>query len=371
MPFPISRTLGAALLVLAAACGRSDAPRTDASGTDPSRDDTGFRGVVITPPRPKPDFTLADATGKPFDFRRETEGKVTLLFFGYTHCPDVCPLHAANVAAVLRQLPFEERDAIRFVMVSTDPKRDTPQRLGEWLGNFDPGFIGLRGTEEEVNRILYGLRMPPIETDPAAKDTLRYLVGHAAQVIAFGRDGLARTEYPFGVRQEDWAHDLPKLARGEVPNVAAPAGAAFPGSAPGAPGTAGGTAVAAPAIRVSTAIVPAPATTSEAALYLVLENAGAEDTLTAVWSGLAQRAEMHATSGGEGMSHMTAVAEVVVRRGETLAFLPGARHVMLLGLSRKPVAGESVPVTLRFKRGGDVVFAASVVPYAEVEAQLR
>lgn len=351
-----------------AACGPRGSDRGGDSAADPNAA-SGFRGVITAPPREKPDFTLADFNGQPFNFRLQTNGKVTLLFFGYTHCPDVCPLHVANVAAVLKTLPFEAREAIRFVFVTTDPDRDTPERLKEWLGSFDPSFIGLRGTVAEVNRILYGLRMPPIDLSQAPAGGSEYLVGHAAQVLAFGTDGLSRLEYPFGIRQDDWAHDLPKLARGELPAGASPSG---PGSvdlkALGA-----GASVPDVAIRVAAALVPQPATTTEGALYLVLRhNGAAEDTLYGVSSAAVQRAELHETTPGDhqAMGHMMPTPTVVVKPGEVLQLTPGARHVMLLGFSARPEVGETIPVRLYFRRAGEVILAANVVAYADLERML-
>lgn len=330
---------------------------------------SGFRGILSDPPREKPDFTLTDFNGAPFNFREATAGKVTLLFFGYTHCPDICPLHVANVAAVLKRLPFEARDAVRFVFVSTDSARDTPQRLKEWLGNFDPTFIGLRGTEAEVNRILYSLRLPPIQRDTtSAADTTGYLVGHAAQVLAFGIDGKGRLEYPFGIRQEDWMQDLPRLARGEQPTGVQPSGAGAVDLQPM------GDESKAPSIpvRVAAALVPQPASTSEGALYLVLRNGSAEDTLVSVSSEAVQKAELHETMPGtaQQMGHMMPVKEVVLRPGETLQFAPGGRHVMLMGFKARPAVGETIPVRLHFRQAGDIALAANVVSYADVERML-
>lgn len=331
---------------------------------------SGFRGVITTPARDKPDFTLTDFNGKPFDFRRETDGKVALLFFGYTHCPDVCPLHVANVAAVLQKLPFEAREAIRFVFVTTDPARDTPARLKEWLQGFDPSFIGLRGSVDEVNRILYALRMPAIQPSDAPAGSAEYDVGHAAQVLAFGLDGVSRLEYPFGIRQEDWAHDLPKLARGELPAGATPV-APSPAAVP-ANGAAGGNASSSAPIRIAAAIIPQPATLTEAALYLVLRNSGSEDTLYAVSSDIAERAELHETMRGSGgaMDHMMPQKEAVVGAGQPLLLMPGANHVMLMNLSRRPEIGSTIPIRLRFRRAGDVILPASVVAYGDVERLL-
>lgn len=352
------------VLVFAACSPRGSGDKAADAGASAS----DFRGVITSPPREKPDFTLTDFNGKPFNFRQDTHGKVTLLFFGYTHCPDVCPLHVANVATVLKKLPFEAREAIRFVFVTTDPDRDTPERLKEWLGNFDSTFIGLRGSVDEVNRILYAMRMPPIDlSQKPAGAAAEYLVGHAAQVVAYGLDGYSRMEYPFGIRQEDWAHDLPKLARGELPTGEAPSGPGAVDLKPMAEADA-----PAVAIRVAAALMPQPATTTEGAMYVVLRNGAAEDTLYEVVSDAAARAEVHETMAGEHgkMGHMMRVPEVVVRPGETLQFVPGQRHVMLFDFKQRPAIGDAVSVRLRFRRAGDVVVAANVVAYADVERML-
>lgn len=180
---------------------------------------TGFRGIALPEPASAPAFTLTDTRGRDFRFPAETAGRVTLLFFGYTHCPDVCPVQVANVAAVLEDLPFAQRSRFRMVFVTTDPERDTPERLRSWLDRFDPSFIGLRGDPEEVNRIQEALGLPPafIQERP---ETEEYLVGHASQVVAISPDGRARLAYPFGTRQADWAHDLPLLAEGRWPRTA-------------------------------------------------------------------------------------------------------------------------------------------------------
>jgi len=178
------------------------------SGNDDART-TGYRGTVLPQPREKVDFTLTDTEGAPFGFAEETAGFVTLVFFGYTYCPDVCPIHMANIGTVLKDLPFELRRQIKVIFITTDPERDTPQRLRTWLDNFDASFIGLRGTQEEVNDISVKLGLPPsvrVETEEGG-----YQVGHSSYVMAFTKDGLAHVIYGFGTRQADWAHDLPRL----------------------------------------------------------------------------------------------------------------------------------------------------------------
>jgi protein SCO1/2 len=173
---------------------------------------TGYRGILMENAPPKPDFTLTDTEGKAFSFRAETDGYVTLLFFGYTNCPDICPVHLASISAVLHDLPVPVQRRIRMVFVTTDPERDTPDRLRTWLDNFDRSFVGLTGPAGEVDSIQLRLGLPPAvrqETEDGG-----HLIGHASQVMAFSPDDRVRVIYPFGTRQADWKHDLPKLAGG-------------------------------------------------------------------------------------------------------------------------------------------------------------
>ena len=200
------RSVGLALMIAVAAAGCGGA---DGAGT-------GYAGRMLAAPLPKPDFTFTDVHGRPFGFRAETDGKVTLLFFGYTHCPDICPVQLANIAAVLRDLPAETQEQIRVVFVTTDPARDTPERLREWLASHHPAFVGLRGPLHEVNAVERSLLLPPSVVAPGAGaghggTPSDYFVGHASAVVAFGADDTARVVYPWGTRQQDWRRDLPRL----------------------------------------------------------------------------------------------------------------------------------------------------------------
>jgi len=197
--------LGAALLASVAAC----APERSEPAADPER---GYRGLTLGTPLPKPDFVLTDTDGQPYDFRKETEGKLALVFVGYTHCPDICPVHMANLAAVLAQNP-ELAARTEVVFITADPTRDTPERLREWLDSFSPRFVGLRGTPDELHPIEDALMMPRSAAQPVEGEA--YGVGHASQIVAFSPDGFARVMYPFGTRQSDWVHDLPKLLAGD------------------------------------------------------------------------------------------------------------------------------------------------------------
>ncbi|MEX0690668.1 MAG: SCO family protein [Gemmatimonadales bacterium] len=180
--------------------------------TDRARDlpPDRWRGAVLMNALPKPAVTLTATDGQPFDLRERTAGTVTLLFFGFTNCPDICPVHMANLGAVLRDYAPSVRQRISVVFVTTDPARDSLPRLREWLNNFDRDFIGLWGEAETVNRAQAALGLPPsILGTPDS--TGRYDVGHSAVVVAFTPDDSARFVYPFGIRQADWANDLPQL----------------------------------------------------------------------------------------------------------------------------------------------------------------
>jgi protein SCO1/2 len=202
----VMRLVVLAAAVLVAACGPREAVEGGGVGGTP-RD---LRGRVLAQPLAKPIVALTDTDGHPYDLSGETQGFLTLLFFGYTHCPDICPVHMANLAAVLKELPPSVTTRVKVIFVTTDPARDTPDRLRTWLDQFDRSFVGLTGDTAEVARAQAALLLPPSQVGPADSGG-GYLVGHAAAVVAFTPDGLARAMYPFGIRQADWAHDIPKL----------------------------------------------------------------------------------------------------------------------------------------------------------------
>jgi protein SCO1/2 len=217
--FAIRRRLPAlfavALLVLAAGVGTACGGDDDSSGS--ARDlgvaelgKSPFRGAYVDPPFDKPAIVMTDTAGNQFDLLKQTEGYVTLLYVGYTHCPDICPTHMHDIAAVLTEADAAVAAKTKLVFVTADPERDTPQQLQEWLHFFNPGFIGLVPTSDQLNSLLDSLGMPRTEyTDIGSGN---YSVSHAAYVIAFTPDNLGHLVYPFGVTIEDWRHDLSKLA---------------------------------------------------------------------------------------------------------------------------------------------------------------
>lgn len=171
----------------------------------------GYRGGLVSPPLPKPTFVLTDTSGAPFDFRPRTDGYVTLLFFGYTNCPDQCPMHMANLGAALKRLAAGTADRVKLVFVTTDPARDSPAAVRSWLDLFDRRFIGLVGTERAIEEVERAAGVP-LATKMAQANG-GYGVAHANFVLAYTKDNLAHVIYPGGVSRDDWVHDLPLLIK--------------------------------------------------------------------------------------------------------------------------------------------------------------
>lgn len=170
-----------------------------------------YRGGLVAPPLPKPRFVLTDTSGASFDFWNRTQGSVTLLFFGYTYCPDQCPMHMANLGGALKRLPPGITDHVKLVFVTTDPARDTPTQLRRWLDNFDRHFVGLTGTQAALEVVQKATGVPLGYKVDAGNGS--YSVAHANFVVAYTKDNLAHVVYPGGVSKDDWIHDLPLLVK--------------------------------------------------------------------------------------------------------------------------------------------------------------
>ncbi|MEE8603578.1 SCO family protein [Euzebya tangerina] len=173
----------------------------------PDPDASGWQGAVLPEPVPKPDFTLTDTDGDAFDFRADTaDADVTFLYFGYTTCPDICPLHMASIATALRSAPADVADEVEVVFVSVDPSNDEPL-LRQYLDSFDPSFTGLIGSAEEVNRIMADIGLIP----SAIADSSGYPPSHPVNIIAFTGDE-SRLAYPTSVPGSLIAEDLTQIA---------------------------------------------------------------------------------------------------------------------------------------------------------------
>ncbi|HMQ30800.1 MAG TPA: SCO family protein [Chloroflexaceae bacterium] len=189
----LSALLGALVLAALAACG---APQ--------------LKGTVLDPPSPAPDFTLTDEQGQPFTLS-EQRGKVVVLFFGFTSCPDICPAELSNLAAATRQLGDAASD-VQVALVSLDPERDTSERLAQYVGAFDPSFKGLRGDAAALAPVArdYGVFYEKRELPGSA---LGYTIDHSGYVYVIDKAGRWREVIANGAPVADLVSDLRALTR--------------------------------------------------------------------------------------------------------------------------------------------------------------
>ncbi|MGP3980667.1 SCO family protein [Streptomyces sp. KR80] len=206
--------LSAAAALALSACGSADGgsgqqPAAEASATAEQA------ATVLDRPFDKPDLVLTDTRGKKFDLIEQTKGHPTLIYFGYTNCPDACPLTMSNIDIAMRKLPKAEQEQLRVVFVTSDPQRDTPKRLGAWLTGQNKSFIGLTG---DFDTIQAGARSVGIYLDKPKKEKGSWVSSHGTQVLAFSpKDDKAHVLYNKDATADDYAKDLPKIIKGRTP----------------------------------------------------------------------------------------------------------------------------------------------------------
>ena len=169
-----------------------------------------FRGISYGEPYPKAaDIELTRANGETFRLS-EQKGKVVLLFFGYTSCPDVCPTTLAELNQVMGKLGDKTRQ-VQVVFVSVDPERDTPPKIQEYVEHFNPNFIGLSGSLDNLQVIWdnYGIFREVVDSGSA----LGYTVNHTARTYLIDKDGNLRLSYGFQTPVEDMVNDLEILLK--------------------------------------------------------------------------------------------------------------------------------------------------------------
>ena len=163
-------------------------------------------GAYVDPPGG--DFTLDSNQGK--ISLSDYDGRVRMLYFGYTFCPDVCPSSLSDLKLVQNKLD-ESGEKIQVIMVTVDPERDTPEKIAEYVNHFHPTFIGLSGTKEEVDAAGkgYGVYYEKHEGTEATG----YLVDHTARIFVIEPDGTYRLSFGFGTPVDDIVSDLRLLLR--------------------------------------------------------------------------------------------------------------------------------------------------------------
>jgi protein SCO1 len=163
-----------------------------------------FQLTDISGHMPALDFKLTDDQGKAVS-AADYRGKVVLLYFGYTHCPDVCPLTLAQLHVVMQRLG-KLADGARILFVSVDPTRDTPAVLHAYVNAFDPHTVGLTGDPRVVEALVKRYRSS-FTREPASSDG-NYEVSHSSAIYVFDRDGNARVLSTPTDSQDDLVHDL-------------------------------------------------------------------------------------------------------------------------------------------------------------------
>lgn len=166
-----------------------------------------YAGIDLRDPFQRPTFTLTDSSGAAYDFAAATAGRPTLLFFGYTNCPDVCPTTMADVALALRDTDPALAEQVQVVFVTTDPATDTPAVLGEYLDRFDADlptqFVGLTGEQDAIDQAQLSAGVP------LAEDEGRL---HSSLLLLYGADDEAHVAFDAGNTARDIAGDLAAVA---------------------------------------------------------------------------------------------------------------------------------------------------------------
>jgi protein SCO1/2 len=215
------RTAVPALLLTAAlalaGCGTTAAAEDDGGDAGHGHEsnatvegpDDRYAGVDLPEPYRRPTFTLTDTSGAEYDFRDRTGGRPTLLFFGYTNCPDVCPATMADVAVALRGLEPDVAEQVQVVFVTTDPAFDSPDVLGEYLDRFDADlpvqFVGLTGEQEMIDQAQLSAGVPLAEDDGRL---------HSSLLLLYGTDDEAPVAFDAGNTARDIAADVELVVAG-------------------------------------------------------------------------------------------------------------------------------------------------------------
>lgn len=154
------------------------------------------------------DFALTDHTGAPFTLESQ-RGKVVLIFFGYTYCPDVCPTTLSKLTSVTHRLG-DDRAKVKTLYITVDPERDTPEVLKADLESFDLDALGLTGTREAIDRVVqqYGASY---EFVPRPESAIKYTVNHSTTLYALDAKGRVRAQFPYEATVEQVVEGITRI----------------------------------------------------------------------------------------------------------------------------------------------------------------
>jgi protein SCO1/2 len=167
-----------------------------------------FAGALISPPKPMADFTLQ--SGQKLVTLSGFRGRLVVLYFGYTNCPDICPLTLANLRQALDGLGDQAKE-VQVLFVSVDWKRDTPEKMAGYASAFRPDFIGLAGSQAQIDSVTKDFGIFYLLNVPNAKGY--YSVDHSASMLVLDRLGALTLTWPNGTPPEAMASDLLKLLK--------------------------------------------------------------------------------------------------------------------------------------------------------------
>jgi protein SCO1/2 len=178
-------------------------------GDDDSSSGTAFHGAVLDQPYVVPETTLTDTGGEPYSLVTDTDRPLTLVFFGYTHCPDICQTVMSSLASALTRLDDQDRERVDVVFVTTDPARDDARALRNYLDRFDPSFIGLTGDLDTIIDIGKPLAVAVEKGDKLPSGG--YEVTHSTQVTAIDDRDRVPILWTQGTPSADFAEDIHRL----------------------------------------------------------------------------------------------------------------------------------------------------------------
>ena len=166
-----------------------------------------FQGSLIDPPVAAPPFELTDVDGQSFHLS-DVDGQVVIMFFGYTSCPDVCPVTLSDFLRIRSQLGNQAKN-VSFVFITVDPERDTPERMKKYLTNFDPEIIGLTGERSDLEPVWSSYGVYEAMVEGGSEDN--YLVDHSSRIYVINADGNLLLTYLFGTENKVVAEDVRHL----------------------------------------------------------------------------------------------------------------------------------------------------------------
>jgi len=213
MPRPRYFPLAAAAVLVALALGLAASCHFEGAPGEP------LYATVLPEPLPLPAFTLSDQQNEPFT-RERLLGRTSLLFFGFTHCPDICPATLQQLALARKQLQEQSAkapttdtaalppDALTIILISVDPERDTPEKLKAYVSYFGEGVVAATGSPESIREIASALGVW-FGREALGEDD--YTVSHSTAVLVIGEDATFRAVFSAPHKTEYFVHDLPLL----------------------------------------------------------------------------------------------------------------------------------------------------------------